>query len=391
MKLLRIEVDGLRIFCKNIKIDFTPQKRVYSDKSEMFYNISSNIYHHNVLAFVGKNASGKTTTLKLITFIIQLLNNESINSDYNRSILDTIIDKNVSVFTTYFSVGKESIYKLETTIKRDVSNDDDRIKYIIDYEKLYEKSIKGISSKRVIFDFTEGNIKHTREEDLEYLPDDVSIIIALNKKNASRILCKDEINWTDFNLVRVFGDISGELLELLDKSIEYLKCDTMEVKGDNFTVRLKFKSSSEIVLNSPLELSKYLSSGTIKGLNVFIKASQVLRNGGYLIVDELENHFNKEITTMLIRLFMDERVNDRGAVIIFSSHYPELLDELERSDNIYIVNNEDGICLNNLASILTRSDIKKSEVYQSGLLVDTAPNYKSYMKFKTTLMRSENK
>ncbi len=30
--------------------------------------------------------------------------------------------------------------------------------------------------------------------------------------------------------------------------------------------------------------------------------------GGYLIIDEIENHFNREIVATLIRFFMDEKV-----------------------------------------------------------------------------------
>lgn len=30
-------------------------------------------------------------------------------------------------------------------------------------------------------------------------------------------------------------------------------------------------------------------------------AQEVLKNGGYIVVDEIENHFNKEIVTTLMR------------------------------------------------------------------------------------------
>lgn len=112
-------------------------------------------------------------------------------------------------------------------------------------------------------------------------------------------------------------------------------------------------------MNSPLELEKYLSSGTIKGINLFINAMMVLDKGGYLIIDELENHFNKELAATLVRFFMNHKVNKKGAVILLSTHYPELLDEFERNDNIYITRNNDGISVENLSNILKRNDIKK--------------------------------
>ena len=42
------------------------------------------------------------------------------------------------------------------------------------------------------------------------------------------------------------------------------------------------------------------SSGTIKGIITFSMVKEVLHSGGYLLVDEIENHFNKEIVTTLV-------------------------------------------------------------------------------------------
>ena len=90
---------------------------------------------------------------------------------------------------------------------------------------------------------------------------------------------------------------------------------------------MKFYGSEEIILNRPSEIEKYLSSGTIKGINVFMNALLCFVEGGYLIVDELENHFNEEIVTTLVRFFMNPNVNKNGATLIYSTHYSELLDE----------------------------------------------------------------
>ena len=45
-------------------------------------------------------------------------------------------------------------------------------------------------------------------------------------------------------------------------------------------------------------------SGTIKGINVFMSAMRILAKGGYLIIDEIENHFNKELAATLVRFFV---------------------------------------------------------------------------------------
>ena len=85
---------------------------------------------------------------------------------------------------------------------------------------------------------------------------------------------------------------------------------------------------------------------------------------------------------------MDKKVNPYGAMLIFSTHYAELLDEFERNDNIYIVRNEGGITVQNLTDVLKRNDIKKSEAYQSGFLGGTVPMYDAYMDLKKSLINS---
>ena len=103
-------------------------------------------------------------------------------------------------------------------------------------------------------------------------------------------------------------------------------------------------------------------------------------------IAELENHFNQEIVSTLIRFYMDKKVNPKGAMLIFSTHYQELLDEFERNDNIYIVRNRNGISAENLSNILKRNDIKKSEAYQSGYLEGTVPMYDAYIELKDSLI-----
>ena len=84
---------------------------------------------------------------------------------------------------------------------------------------------------------------------------------------------------------------------------------------------------------------------------------------------------------------MDPKVNPNGATLVFSTHYPELLDEFQRNDNIYIVRNRRGITAENLSTLLKRNDIKKSEAYQSDFLKGTVPAYEAYMDLKRNLIR----
>ena len=168
-----------------------------------------------------------------------------------------------------------------------------------------------------------------RNQDEIYLPDDVSFIIAHNKKVNDTVEVFSLLSYTNINILPFTEDIQLEVITFLDPTIEKLCFE--QVEGKTF-IHLKFKNEEEIVLNTAVDLEQYLSSGTIKGIITFSMVKEVLQSGGYLLVDEIENHFNKEIVTTLVRFFMDSRFNKNGGTLIFTTHYPELLDEYDRND-----------------------------------------------------------
>lgn len=381
MKLLKIAINGLPHFKNRLDIDFVALQRVDDYDKERLCHVFSNIYVNKAISFVGINASGKTTILRAISFVMKMLNNESLNNIRSKAILDDMDDNHQVIITTYFYDGHD-VNKLETAIVKEISEVDGSEKLIIKDEKLWSKDGARVKTKKNLFDFTEADLKQKRDKNEQYLMDDVSIIVAENKKkNMSLFIC-DMLEWTDHNILNVLGRFPKELLTFLDPGIEYLECSLKEKKVD---IRLKFYGKEEIAINSLTVLENYLSSGTIKGLGVFMSATFSFAEGGYLIVDEIENHFNREIVATLIRFFMDEKVNKNGATILFSTHYSELLDEFDRNDSIYIVRNKEGIGVENLSNILKRNDIKKSEVYDSGYLGGTVPAYEAYMALKKVL------
>ena len=370
-----MSVSGLTLFKDTIDIDFYTEQRVSGDNNEMVTPCFGNVYTNNVISIVGINASGKTSLLKIISFVIEFMNGESINNISNIDILDDT--QNVTI-TAYFFDPKEGIFKLESEIIR-VVNDNLDIRYIINNERLWCKKVSRVKSKKDLFEFDDKCIIKERDNNAEFLKDDTSIILSLNKSKSFYL--KDLIQLTNLNFLRLIGDFPQELIAFLDPSIEYFSFD--KITGES---KLKFFDREEIIVSNPVIFEHYLSSGTIKGINVFINAMVVFEMGGYLIVDELENHFNREIVATLLRFFMNKSVNKNGATLIFSTHYAELLDEFERNDGIYIVRNRNGISAQKLSNILTRNDIKKSEAFKSDFLKGTVPTYDSYMQLKKAIV-----
>lgn len=382
MKLLKLTICGLPNFKDTLDLDFVAQQRVNDRDKEKLYNVFSNIYVNEAISFIGINASGKTTILKAISFAVSLLNNEALNSIKTKEILDDLQEGQTVTFTAYFYVNS-LVSKLETIISKRVNDLDGSAKFVITDERLWSKDSEKIKLKKNLFEFSDSELKIRRDQKEQFLMEDVSIVIAVNKENDSRFFLHDMLRWTNHNIMGILGRFPKELLMFLDPSIEYLRGNVNDKQAD---IQLKFYGKEEISINNPLMLENYLSSGTIKGINVFMNALFSFYEGGYLLIDEIENHFNEEIVVTLVRFFLDKKVNKNGATIIFSTHYSELLDEFERNDGIYIVRNRGGIEAEKLSNILKRNDIKKSEAYDSGFLEGTVPAYEAYMALKKVLI-----
>lgn len=383
MKILRITAQGLPLFKQELDILFYAQQRVDEDDKERLYNLSltPSVYLNSASAFIGINAAGKTSILKVILLALNIVKNEPINHVDAKVILG---ETTKAIFHIYFWDANENVCCLETEICSKKTRSGEII-YSIVNERFWEKPIRTVISKRSLTDFFEFEPTAVRNENEAFLSDDVSFIIAHNKQTKDTLDICSLLSYTNVNVLPFSEDIPLEVIAFLDPMIENLHFEQMNHK---MFIHLKFKGEKEIILNDTADLEQYLSSGTIKGIITFSMVKQVLQSGGYLLADEIENHFNKEIVTTLIRFFMDSKLNKKGGTLIFTTHYPELLDEYDRNDGIYIVRNRNGITAENLCNILERNDIKKSDAYQSGFLEGTTPAYEAYMRLKKSIAAS---
>ncbi|EJP24052.1 AAA domain protein [Peptostreptococcaceae bacterium AS15] len=381
MRILRICVNGLPLYKNEFDISFFAVQRVHKNHLNSVFNLFGNIYVNTIEAFAGINASGKTTALNVVSFIRLLLSATPLSAEFVPQILGDGIN---TIFDIDFYVDGK-IYHLTSEMIKE-KNQDGNPKIRITSERLWIKSVTTKINKSNLLDYDENTLIRVRDNSDEYLPEDVSIIIALNKQIQNRSMFVDLAMLTDINLFFPDGgSIPTEIISLLDPTIEYISVENI---NDKVITKLKFYRQKELVLLNPAELNIYLSSGTVKGVRVFSDATRVLKSGGYMIVDEVENHFNRELVASLLRLFLNKNTNPKGAVLIFSTHYPELLDELERNDAVFITRSNQGLTIDNLNTLLNRNDMKKSEVYQSNFLGGTAPKYNSLLALQKSIIRS---
>ena len=348
MKLLRITAEGLPLFKEKLDLSFYAQQRVAEEQKNILYPLFSNIYMNSATGFIGINASGKTSVLKVILLALDIINNEPINHIETRDILGDA--KEVKLNMYFFSGKLNEICRLETIITSRKSKPEGT-SYSILSESLWIKDVDEVTTRKgmLIFEGKEPAMVRSSQED--FLPDDVSIMIARNKKAKEHVCIVNLLKYTNENVLTFSEEIPSEVIMFLDPTIEKLHFDENENKT---LIHLKFKDKEEILLNNPVELNNYLSSGTVKVIT-------------------------------LIRFFMYSRLNKNVGTLIFYTHYQELLDEYDRNDSIFITRNRNGITVENLSNILKRNDIKKSDAYQSGFLEGTTPTYEAYMRLKKSI------
>lgn len=369
VRILRVSYDNVALF-KNGKFDISliATDRV-ADSSQVF-SIYKTIYTQKMIALSGINASGKTSALKLILLAAAIvIDNIGLNTEnlYGRELL-----RDGTVLTVVFCYN-DTVYRLESTIGIDPNAKD---KYFYREELLYEKPLKDVTSRKNLFEFTGVHFIRSQipDEMRALLRSDISVALAVTRENNT--VLRHMLPYTNLNLALTTGHTPAAVLHLFDEELESLDI----TRNDDITFQVKFKGSEEKrTVHNVLELGNIISSGTIKGQNIMCLIRQLLQSGGYLLVDELENHLNKEIVHSIIKIFKNEKINKRGACLIFTTHYAEILDFIDRKDNIFILRknygDSTGIEMKQFAELVARNDIKKSDIILSNYVGGTAPKY----------------
>lgn len=380
------------LFDEKISFFVNSDQKVFADKADQLIHLIGSIWINKLIALVGKNATGKTTILKLIIGTLSLLlEDESIS---HTKLNDVLMGNSPIKINTFFYGSDKLIYRDELILKRDTNK-----KWIIDSEKIYRKKATLRLTKKSLLEFDDKQIIYDRKDidgvAASVLATDDSIFRIIRKANnykAQSIV--DTLIFTNINaLFYPYGsqNIPSEILEYLDPTIDYLKIDNVEVDSNNRTAfyRLKFKHSNEEITDTNFAtIENYLSSGTAKGVTLYGNILYALRTGGIIFVDELENHFNHAIVRTFIEYFVNNRINKNNATIIFSTHYSELLDDFERGDEIYVTKRDNSIHLQRYSSAKIRSELNKGEVFDSDYLGGTAPEYDAYLKLRKATERA---
>ncbi len=386
IKLLRVEYQNIKLFKEGLIFDLTALDRIV-DKNQV-YIVSPAINLQKVIALTGINATGKTTVLKLVQFATGLLSDNTYLSNERDEY--SLFEENSKIVIDF--ILDDTIYRLESVIgiKKNSNNTLNHEKrFYYKKETILVKKSTSVKLKKDLFNWSEYVQKIERESLdkglLELLQDNQSIIVMKTKD----IPCLS-LSIFDFqsfkSLIRELP-INLAFVNLFDDSIETLEYKT------NGSMNIKYKGNEQTLIIKDIDnIDGLLSSGTLKGILLLNSISFVLKRGGFLIVDEIADHLNKTLVQQIINLFMDRDINKQGAILIFSTHYLELLDDVERKDAIYVLNRdaEYNIHFSRFSSRIRRNDIKKSEVLVSNYFGGTAPKYELIQRVIKLLKKEMN-
>lgn len=383
MRLLRVEIVGCGLFQDKFIFDFVNSDSVRksyfdNDNALQAYKIKPGIYTQVLMALTGLNATGKTTTLELLSAITQIvMQGKSLNDPSIRRVFFKLLplmkEKNLEWNVFFFYKHKfyilHSVITAENILNEAVEDSGFKFKF----EEL--KKCKEKVTRKNLGEVASYTIDLNRSEvaDNPYLKDDVSIISSFKGFKGSVFPLGQS---TNLNLPAWIGVPAEEVVHVFDPNIENLSIS--RDKEGKTTSRLSFKNHRKFTYGgSPMGLLDLLSSGTIKGLTVLPGIIRVLKLGGYVFIDEIENHFNKKIIEWFFSLFTDVRTNPNGACLIFSTHYPELLDSFKRKDNIYITRRDkENYCeCVRYSDFVRRNELLKSKVILENVINGTAPRY----------------
>lgn len=371
MKLLRVRASNYKNCCDDFTIDLVAKsKKTSEDKEYELQQVAEDLYVYNTAAFVGKNASGKTSAIELMECCYSILGEFRLeDKHYNYD--------NVKLEIIFYH--EDYIYRYNTVLMADpnLGSKANFTEQHIYRKKYYKSKVKEIY---YVDGFEEIN-------DLGELPEDTSIVFFVLKKKTTRAVyfnCDGEgtetyrLMFRAMKNYKISKNVLTKVIKIFDDKIQDL--EMMDEKHYKLTYQDCVKELSDS------ELAYMLSSGTTKGVLLYIFVVAALENGFDLLIDEVENHFHKTLVENMISLFKDKFVNKKNATLIFTTHYCEVLDLFNRQDNIWIAKSDNKISLDNMYETYNiRPELLKSRQFYNNAF-DTSVNYEDLMALKKELM-----
>lgn len=382
MKLLKLKVPSCyKMLEKDFEINFLTKTRVDKDSNnDDLIELEPGFYYPKETIFVGKNSSGKSTVLSLVDLALRLITGGRLPSYEANN--NGLLDLEIIIYANHNIYKYVGSFKRKNTINSEFLEIVNEELSFNEYKEIYKKDLSNVNY-RVNKDFI-PNIGG----DTSMLPriinsHELNLYISPFENNPNAFAIHDDL------LKKAYGeDAFIKLIKVFDDSIDVLRVHYDE--NGNKTNQYDFKrvTDDNVVFVTADYLRVMLSSGTIRGINLYAAAIIAFKDGGTFIVDELEKNFNRNLISNLILMINDPTINKGNASIIYSTHYAELLDETNRCDNINVLHREKStITLKNMClDYETRTDLLKSSQFDQNAF-DNNVNYNLLAELKKELRK----
>jgi AAA15 family ATPase/GTPase len=293
----------------------------------------------NITGLYGKNACGKTSLITALQNHISIVLGTHINDSTPRNVFEYGDNKEIKS-TVYFksndkeykhsmvyivSEGNKVVYEYLGYKNGERIFEIDRRK-AQNIEDIFNKNIEINGAKAYYEAYCKNNnsiVNHFLSYFKNLYDATIRYILIINDRslNSTKNIIKDDmiiiindyIWYLDQDIIRVFLDNSG-------------KINTVHKK----------KNGEEMILSLEEE-----SNGTKKIILSLYWIVEHLKNGGCLIIDEIDSTLHPEMLAFIITLFKNPEYNKMGAKLIFTSHNVDIFDYLNK-ENIVIIRKHDG-------------------------------------------------
>jgi len=346
--------------------------------SEFPHNIVQKAHYKFLSSAViyGANASGKSNLLRGMSFmkriVVESFDKRSVSEiPYDPFLLNTEDSKEPTFYEAEFLAG---------TIKYRYGFEAD--KHTIKSEWLFETKKK--TEKPLFLRVPEGievMSRYTEGKDLEEKTRDNALFLSVVDQFNGRIASTVMKWFRDFNIISGLNhdNYRAVTFSMLDKpdsnAVLTNYFSQIDLGFDKITIEEKEFNPEELPTDLPEDIFKQLisdlegktvvnirtvhkvfdqkqnfvrevefdtrrqeSSGTNKIIDLSGPIFDTLKNGGVLVVDELDAKLHPLLTLSIIRLFQNQDINKEGAQLIFATHDTNILSICNlRRDQIYFI------------------------------------------------------
>ncbi len=314
MILMNLTINNVLAF-NDFDINFSyPMKLRKTTIDGEFLSDIPSFRYKKVNIFVGTNASGKTSLMKVIWRCLLFLKNK------DRKYIDEIINKKYD--NSYIALDL-------------VSENDKNEKYLVRIKIKTDNKKNEILTSISQVKLTNGDSYESKKKDLDSICDNYANYIDTLNKNTFNIEWHTLLPATEFGFdIVLFQQLNSEeereeYLFVLNSILKSLDPSIIRVTGSadsSDAYVIEHENIGKIIVQNGYKISDipFLSSGTKYGINIANIIYSIKKNVGIYIIDEQFSYVNSDVEVALINTIVSLLSEDEQ--IFITTHNSNVLD-----------------------------------------------------------------